>query len=397
MKSIIAVGIDVSKEKLDVSFYDGKNHIIKVYSNKEDGIAKLINDAEAIKKKVGQINKNQGDKKQVDKNQEDKNREDKNHLYDCELHFIMEATGSYHTKVLFELSNKDYTVYLLNPLISKRYSEEQLRRTTTDKVASKLLAEYAYSSISSYLLGIQNERYNILISSKFDSREKDELDLKILLKTLEGLKKTRTRILNQIEALNQYPKGYGIDASKSLNNVLKEIDKEIKEIENKISGILNNGEKRDLYERLKTIPGIGDRSASVIIAYFGSFSTFESPKQVPCYTGLTPLIKQSGKSVGAKEIYHISKIGSPYIRQVMYMAALSAARYNKQCNILYNRLLNKGKSKKLIYVAISCKLLRQAFGIIKNGTVYDPDFGLILDEENKRNNNKEGLRCTASC
>lgn len=109
MKSIIAVGIDVSKEKLDVSFYDGKNHIIKVYSNKEDGIAKLINDAEAIKKKVGQINKKQGDIKQVDKNQEDKN-----HLYDCELHFIMEATGSYHTKVLFKLSNKNYTVYLLN-------------------------------------------------------------------------------------------------------------------------------------------------------------------------------------------------------------------------------------------------------------------------------------------
>jgi transposase len=107
------------------------------------------------------------------------------------------------------------------------------------------------------------------------------LDLKILIKTLEGLKKTRTRILNQIEALNQYPKGFGIDALRSLNNVLKEIDKEIKEIENKISGILNNGEKRDLYERLKTIPGIGDRSASVIIAYFGSFSTFESPKQVP--------------------------------------------------------------------------------------------------------------------
>ena len=216
MKSIVAVGIDVSKEKLDVSFYDGKNHIIKVYSNKEDGIANLINDAEAIKKKVVKINKNQEDKKQEDKNQEDKKQEDKNHLCDCELHFIMEATGSYHTKVLFELSKKNYTVYLLNPLISKRYSEEQLRRTTTDKVASKLLAEYAYSSISSYLLGIQNERYNILISSKFDSREKDELDLKILLKTLEGLKKTRTRILNQIEALNQYPKGFGIDADESV-------------------------------------------------------------------------------------------------------------------------------------------------------------------------------------
>jgi len=361
MKSVIAVGIDVAKEKLDVSIYDGKKHIIKVYANKEEGIEKLIRDTEKIAKD--------------------------NPSNDCELHFVMEATGSYHTKVLFELSKLEYPVYVLNPIISKKYSEEQLRRTKTDKVSSKLLAEYAFSSISSYLLGIPNERYNILISSKFDSSERDKLNLKILLRTLEGLKKTRTRVLNQIEALNQYPQGYGIDALASLKKVLEEIEKEIENLENKISDIVNDEkENRDLYKRLKTIPGIGDRTASAIIAYFGSFSTFESPKQVPCYSGLTPLIKESGKSVGSKEVYHISKIGSPYVRQILFMASLSAAKHNKQCHILYERLLKEGKAKKLIYVAIACKLLRQAFCIIKNGRVYDPDFGLLLSGKDKQNN-----------
>lgn len=362
MKQIIAVGIDVSKDKLDVSIYDGKNHIIKIYANKEEGIEKLIKNTAEVSKKI----------------------------IDSELHFIMEATGSYHTKVLFALANNDYPVYVLNPLISKRYSEEQLRRSSTDKVSSKLLAEYAFSSISSHLLGIQNERYNILLSSKFSKSNGDGLNLKILLQALEGLNKTRTRILNQLEALKQYPESYGIDALKSLNRVLKEINKEIKNLENKISEIVNKKENRDLYERLKTIPGIGDRSASAIIAYFGTFSNFKFPKQVPCFVGLTPLIKKSGKSVGSSEIYHISKIGSPYLRQVLFMASLSAARYNNQCHNLYDRLLEKGKAKKLIYVAVSCKLLKQAFGVIKNGTVYNPNLGLIDRDEKEGNNGNNG-------
>jgi transposase len=366
IKRIIAVGIDVSKDKLDVSIYDGKNHITKIYTNKEEGIENLIRDSKEASKKI----------------------------IDSELHFVMEATGTYHTKVLFTLTNNNYPVYVLNPLISKRYSEEQLRRTSTDKIASKLLAEYAYSSISSHLLGIQNERYNILVSSKFDKSNEDRLNLKILLRTLEGLKKTKTRILNQLEALNQYPDQLGIDAIKSLKSILEEIDKEIKNLENKISEIVKKEENRNLYEKLKTIPGIGDRAASAIIAYFGSFSSFDSPKQAPSYAGLTPLIKKSGKSVGAKEIYHISKIGSPYLRQILFMASLSAARYNDQCHILYERLLKEGKAKKLIYVAISCKLLRQTFGIIKNGRVYDPNFGLMDVEKgnNSNNNDNESIK-----
>lgn len=107
----------------------------------------------------------------------------------------MEATGTYHTKVLFTLTNNNYPVYVLNPLISKRYSEEQLRRTSADKIASKLLAEYAYSSISSHLLGIQNERYNILVSSKFDKSNEDRLNLKILLRTLRVLRRQRQEYL----------------------------------------------------------------------------------------------------------------------------------------------------------------------------------------------------------
>ena len=86
IKRIIAVGIDVSKDKLDVSIYDGKNHITKIYTNKEEDIENLIRDSKEASKKI----------------------------IDSELHFVMEATGTYHTKVLFTLTNNNYPVYVLN-------------------------------------------------------------------------------------------------------------------------------------------------------------------------------------------------------------------------------------------------------------------------------------------
>ncbi len=105
--------------------------------------------------------------------------------------------------------------------------------------------------------------------------------------------RTRTRILNEIEALNQYPDGYVDGAIESLKRVLEEIEKEIKDIQDKIDRITNREENRDLYRRLTTIPGVGNRTASIIIAYFGTFSNFKNSKAVSSYIGLTPSIKES--------------------------------------------------------------------------------------------------------
>jgi len=254
MQSILVVGIDVAKEKLDVAIFNGKEFISKIYANTKEGIEKLMKDVET---------------KAIE-----------------EVHFAMEATGSYNTKVLYALSKQGYPVYVLNPIISKRYSEEQLRRTTTDKEVSKLLASYGYSSILSFLSNIPSESYNTLLSFKFNPSNEKNLELKVLIKTLESLFRTKTRILNQIEALNQYPEpvlnlfqeGYAEGAIESLKRVLEEIEKEVKNIQDKIDVIVNREENKDLYRRLTTIPGIGKRTASAIIAYFGTFSNFKNSK-----------------------------------------------------------------------------------------------------------------------
>ena len=57
-----------------------------------------------------------------------------------------------------------------------------------------------------------------------------------------------------------------------------------------------------------------------------------------------------------------------------YLAALSAYKYNKSCMALYERLVTKGKAKKLALIAVANKLIRQVFAVVKNNRGYDPDF-----------------------
>ncbi|NOZ83761.1 MAG: IS110 family transposase [Epsilonproteobacteria bacterium] len=81
---------------------------------------------------------------------------------------------------------------------------------------------------------------------------------------------------------------------------------------------------------------------------------------------------ESGSSVKTKG--SISKKGSPYIRKMLFMCALSAVRFNKPCKDLYERLKAKGKVWRQIAIAIANKLIRQAFGVLKSQLAFDADF-----------------------
>jgi transposase len=83
---------------------------------------------------------------------------------------------------------------------------------------------------------------------------------------------------------------------------------------------------------------------------------------------LTPSPVESGSSVRGKG--SIKKRGNPYVRQVFYMCALSAVRSNPYCKDLYERLLERGKSKTEALVAVAHKLLRQCYGVLKSRTPF---------------------------
>ena len=148
------------------------------------------------------------------------------------------------------------------------------------------------------------------------------------------------------------------------DELIEKIEKNIKELTKK--------NFQEEYRLLKSIPGVSDRVIGVVISIFGGFKRFKSVKDAASFAGLNPSPYES--AVCVKKSGSIKKMGNPYARKILYMVALSAIRFNKYCRELYERLVSKGKAKKLALVAVAHKLLRQAYGVLKNRKPFDENF-----------------------
>ena len=114
----------------------------------------------------------------------------------------------------------------------------------------------------------------------------------------------------------------------------------------------------------------------MLLVFTDGFERFESAKELCSYAGLTPIIRQSGSSVNGRS--RISKMGNAKLRNLLFMCSFNACKYNKGCKTLYDRIVAKGKSKKLALIAVCNKLLKQAFSIVKNGIPYDDAYRSTL-------------------
>jgi transposase len=149
------------------------------------------------------------------------------------------------------------------------------------------------------------------------------------------------------------------------DRIIKSIEKEIEVLEKEIRELCKKYFPEE-YRLLKSIPGIGGRAIAVV-SILRKFEGFKRAKDVGSFVGLCPSPVESGSSVRGKG--SIKKRGNPYVRQVFYMCALSAVRSNPYCKDLYERLLERGKSKTEALVAVAHKLLRQCYGVLKGTPV----------------------------
>ena len=152
---------------------------------------------------------------------------------------------------------------------------------------------------------------------------------------------------------------------------LSRINELLEEVDRNMLSLVKEHESQT-FELLTQIPGIGKKTAIVLISVTRGMKKFESSKQLCSYLGLSPRIYESGSSVRGKA--RICKMGMGLARKLLYMCALSAKRSNKSCRQFYQRLLENGKCKKLALIAVANKLLRQAFSIVKNKKMYDDEF-----------------------
>ena len=267
---------------------------------------------------------------------------------------VMEATGYYHYCLAQYLYQKGYFVSVVNPLSVKRFIQMKLSKVKTDKSDAKAICEYA----------ISNE------VPLYTAKDKSQAECLQLIRLIDTYLKHRTAVKNKIHG----EKTLAIPSKvvyRSLNRSLKSIDKEIKVLETRLTELVKEHQQTQI-TLLKSIPGMGMKTALMLIVMSDGFNRFENAKQLCSYAGITPTIRESGSSVRGRS--RISKMGNKKLRNLLFMCSFSACKHNKSCREIYERIISKGKSKKLALIAVSNKLLKQAFAIAKSGLPYDENF-----------------------
>jgi transposase len=323
------VGIDISKDKFDVSFtVNGEVFGHETITNDKLGFKYLLKQAKNHRKKL-----------KVE-----------------QIHFCMEATGIYHCglcEFLQESSEKHSAlVSVVNPVRTKSFSKSLMLRTKNDKVDSQMLAQYAF----------------------FHKPP-------MTPKTPENIKKFRaliryqeTLIKNRTQEIARFKSSLDKEIQKLIQKNIDFIEKQLKEIIEKIKDLVKSDEflKKQIC-LLKTIDGIGDKVAWKLIAEL-KFDDPEniSPKAQVAHAGLSPREYSSGSSVKGRT--HISKMGNSGIRKVLYLPALGCLKNENHFTPFYKRLIENGKSHRQTQVAVMRKMVLIAAAVLKNQQPFDPNW-----------------------
>ncbi|MFT6064527.1 MAG: transposase [Paraglaciecola sp.] len=271
---------------------------------------------------------------------------------------VMEATGYYHYRLAQFLFKQGVLVSVVNPLSVKRFIQMKLAKVKTDKSDAKAICEYGQINevpLYTALTDVQSECLQ-------------------LFRLLDSYLKKRTMTKNKLhgEAVLDIPSKH---VYRSLTRNKKHLDTEIASIETKLLSLVKQDQQVQL-TLLKSIPGLGIKTALFLIVITDGITKFETASQLCRYVGITPTIRQSGSSVRGRS--RISKIGNKKLRNLLFLCSFSACKHNKACREIYERIVNKSKSKKLALIAVSNKLLKQAFAIAKSGHPYDEAFVSML-------------------
>lgn len=279
-------------------------------------------------------------------------------LLSLESHVVMEASGPYYLRLATFLHEEGIKVSVVNALIIRRFCQMRMMRTKTDKKDAMMIREYA-----------QMENPGL-----WKPDEPLILKLKNLNTMVELLDKGITATGNQLEAFKEMP---GTDKSiiAQLKSIVEFNKKSKENIELQMEEIVKENFS-NTYNSLLSIPGIGKKTAALLIAITGNFKKFDHYKQLIAYVGLNPRVFESGTSVKGRG--HICKMGTSRLRKTIYLCSWSAKKSNPQCIEMYKRLKEKSKPNKVINVAIANKLLRQAFAMGKYEREYQKNYQPIF-------------------
>lgn len=299
------IGIDVSKANLDVFVHP--DNLYRRYSNTEPGRRRLISDLSRIP--------------------------------DIRL-VVFEASGGYERALRQTLANAGVSHACVQPMRVHSFLKAKGYHAKTDKLDAKALALFAASGMAR------------------PSPKQDEnlLELRNITRSLTFLRRQAATLKCQMEKLG---KGYGYQALESLSKNYAEQENIILKAMQQF--VMEHKELQILIDLLVSMPGIGFYTACVIASELPELGDC-SKAEIAALTGTAPYTRQSGTWQGKASI----KGGRHYARRALYMAALTASRFNSHFKKIYEKLRTKGKPFKVAITAIMRKIAIALNSMAKN-------------------------------
>jgi transposase len=290
----IYVGIDVGKENLDLAVLGASD--TKQYQNNTKGIRALTR---RLKKYA------------VEK-------------------IVVEATGGYEYEVVTRMCKAKLPVALVNPTRVRRFAQAGGQLAKTDSLDAHVLANFGKS--------MQPEVWTL----------KTEVE-----EQLNQLISRRRQLVGMLTAEKNRSGTAKEQAQDSIRRHITWMQDELAEVEASMQEIINTEpEYQKKIANLVSVPGVGEVTALTLVAQLPELGLVNR-QQIAALVGVAPLNHDSGRHKGKRRTFG----GRSSVRSALYMAALSASRHNPVIKAFYERLLAKGKEKKVALTACMRKLL----------------------------------------
>ena len=243
---------------------------------------------------------------------------------------VLEPTGGFEMLVVAELTHAGLPVVVINAKRVRDFARATGRLAKTDKLDAKVLAHFA-AAVRPPLRSLRSEEEEQLTALL--TRRRQVLDMLTVEKN--RLVTVRAKMRSDIEAHLQW-----------LSKSLKELDKEIEDF---VKGIPALERKGCLAPKC---PGVGPVTSATMLGMLPELGQLNR-QEIAALVGVAPINKDSGKKQGKRRVYG----GRADVRSVLYMAALSAKKFNPVIRKFYERLIKQGKEKKVALTACMRKLL----------------------------------------
>ncbi len=297
------VGIDVSKTSLDVALRPSQQQL--QVPNTPEGIASLGQSLSEFK--IQQV--------------------------------ILEATGGLEQAAALSLHQLGMTVSVINPRQGRDFARATGQLAKTDAIDAQVLAHFGEAlRPAATVFASQTEReLQALISRR-----------RQLVEMLSAEKNRRSTAQTNVEA--------DVEAH------IEWLQKRIKQLDGEIKTLSQSQDQWQAQLKLvQSVPGIGPVIATTLIASLPELGQL-SDKRLSALVGVAPLNRESGSYRGKRRIWG----GRADVRAVLYMGALVGVRHNPVLKAFYERLLAKGKAKKVALTACMHKLLRMLNAIVRD-------------------------------